>query len=115
MESLELLDRSKVSVEWPGIRLSIHTRKVGALVVGPRIGQRACGRRSCSHVGEGVHQVRELSRNPILLEVRYVVPGIVNTPFFEIPAKNLVVLCEGRNYGCDENQEADPHEPEGAR
>src|ERR1017187_8649406 len=102
MELLELLNRRKVSIERPRIRYPTDTRWIGTLIVGPRIRKRARGCRRRGYVSEGVHQVSELSCDPILLQVCNVVPGIIDTPLFKISPKDLVVLCKLRSYRCNQ-------------
>ncbi len=89
MKTLELLDRRKISIEGPWIRLAIHAGQVWGLIVGPGIGDNASRGRSGRHVGEGVQQVRELASHTILLQVRNVVAGVVDTPLFEISANEF--------------------------
>ncbi len=49
------------------------------------------------HIAEGVEEVRQFIGYTILLQVRNVVAGVIDTPLFEVSSENLAliaVLCE---------------------
>ena len=97
MESLELLDGRKISIERPRIRVTVHAGQVWRLIVGPTIGNRACRRRSGRDIAKSVEQMRQFIGHTILLQVRNVVAGVIDTPLFEVSPENLalfMVLCE---------------------
>src|SRR5271166_4799947 len=97
MQCLELLNGRKISIERPRIGSAVHARQIWRLIVGPRIGNGACRRRSRRHVAESVEEVRQLIGDTILLQVRNVVAGIIDTPLFEVSSENfylIMVLCK---------------------
>src|ERR1700733_863312 len=92
MKPFQLLDGAKVSVKRRGIRLAAHARKARILVSGHGIGNGARRRRSRGYVAEGVDQMCQFIGHPVLLQIRDVVTGVIDAPFFEVATENLAML-----------------------
>src|ERR1700688_4582877 len=89
MQSLELLNGRKISIERPRVGGAVHAGQVWRLIVGPRVSNRARWGRSRRHVAKGVEKVRQSIGHTILLQVGNIVPGVVDTPLLEIPPEDL--------------------------
>jgi hypothetical protein len=87
-----LLDRAKVPVKRRGVGLAAHTRKARILVSGYGIGNGARRRRSRGYIAEGVDQVCQFIGHAILLQIRDVVTGVIDAPFFKVAPENLVMI-----------------------
>src|SRR5579872_881319 len=92
MKSLELLNRRKISIERPCVRAAVYGRQIRRFIIGPRIGDRASWRRSCCNVPEGIKQVSQFIGHTVLLKVRNVIAGVVNTPLFEVSSENFPLI-----------------------
>ena len=86
---LELLNRREISEHRTTVSHAAHAGEIGTLIVSPGIGNRARRRRARGHVRERVKQVRQFVGDSILLQVRNVIAGIVDTPLFEISSENF--------------------------
>src|ERR1700722_2540326 len=101
MQLLELLNRSKISIERARVGDTAHTGKIGTLVVSPGIGDGAGRRRRSGYVSEGVQQVRQFVGDTVLLQICDVVAGIIDTPLFEVSSENLGVFAALSNRGSN--------------
>src|ERR1700733_5466555 len=91
MKLFQLLDRAKISIKGRGIRFAAHTRKFRILVSGYRVSNSARWRRSRRHIAESIDQVCEFIGHNVLLQIRNVVPRVIDSPLFEVASENLVM------------------------
>ena len=89
MKLFELLQSGEIAIQRACIGDTANTGQVRSLVIGPTVCNGTA--RGC-HAAKSVSKMGQLVSDSILLHVRNVVAGVIDTPFFEIASDHLSVM-----------------------